>query len=272
MTSTDNDIQTIVETADRAIPPQPVEAGNLYVVPTATGGREVIDLTGDEYLNVPRRKRGTVRVRDIESLGQYWDKHHTPEVSEVYADIDRDQITAVLDAHAAGAAGWAQHRVTLGVQRTRNWKTWTEFDGKYLEQVEFAEHIRANLPDVVDPDGADLLELAQSFQATTEVNFKSSNQLRSGEFELLYSEQVNASAGRDKKITIPAGLKLLLKPYEDNEPGPITAQFRYRLKEGRVYLGYVLNQPEEVLQNAFNALVTKIEDRLDTNVMRGTPA
>jgi uncharacterized protein YfdQ (DUF2303 family) len=266
------DVQAIADLADRSAPPQPVGAGGLYIVPTGEGGRRLVDLTGDEYLDTPRRKTGTVRVRDTNSFGLYWDKHHTSDVSEVYADLDRDQIVAVLDAHAGDTPGWQDHSLVLGVRRTRNWQTWTALDNQLVGQVEFAEHIEANLGDIAEPAGAELLELAQTFQATTAVNFKSANRLTSGERELVYSEQIDASAGRDRKITIPAGLKLALRPYEDNDLTPITARFRYRLKGGSVVLGYVLDQPDDVLRDAFASLVEMVEARIGGPVMFGTPA
>lgn len=270
MTMPDN-VAAVIENAVTGAEPDELAPGSIY------GYRfrervEVVDLTGDQYRETPRRKTGTVQVRDIAAFAQYYAKHSTADVSEVYANLDRNSITAVLDAHAADIPGWAGHRVVLTVRRTRNWETWAELDGKYVDQSTFAEHIEANLPDIAEPDGADLLELCQTFQATTEVSFKSGSLLASGARELQYTENVAASGGRTRQIQIPKGLTLALAPFEDNEPVAVTARFRYRIKEGTLFLGYVLDQPQDVLRAAFDRIIAATQEKTGATIMRGTPA
>lgn len=261
----------IAEAARRGAEPRALAPGQVHAIPTATGV-QIVDLDTDQYRGAPLRKIGTTHVRDIAALAHYYAKHSTPDVSEVYADLDTNRITAVLDAHAITVPGWASHRVVLTVRRTRNWQTWMDLNDKWLGQVEFAEHIEANLPDIIEPDGADLLELAQSFEATKDVAFKSGTLLASGARDLQYTEQVAASGGRTKSIQIPKGLTLSLKPFEDNDALPVTARFRYRITEGELRLGYVLDQPDDVLRAAFDRIIATTEEKIGATVMRGTPA
>ena len=46
-----------------------------------------IDLTGDQYRDFPKRKTGTVTVRNVASFERYYAKH-ADEDSEVFADLD----------------------------------------------------------------------------------------------------------------------------------------------------------------------------------------
>ena len=62
---TDN-VETIVRVAQEATEPSELALGSFYVVTTPAGVQRV-DLTGDEFRDAPRRKTGTVRVRDVHS-------------------------------------------------------------------------------------------------------------------------------------------------------------------------------------------------------------
>lgn len=266
---TENDV--VADIARQSTEPRRLELGGYYVVHTAEG-YDTVDLTGNQYRDQPRRKTGTVTVRDVHSMAQYWLKHANYEASEVYADIAGDLVLAVFDAHEGDTPGWGEHRLAYNLQRTDAWKTWAAYDGKLLAQTAFAELLEARLPDIAEPDGADLLELAQTFEATTSVAFKSGSTLASGARELVYTEQVQASGGRDKKITIPKGITLHIAPYEDSDPIAVTARFRYRINDGQLRLGYALNQPADRLREAFEDVVEKVETTLGVSVMRGRPA
>jgi uncharacterized protein YfdQ (DUF2303 family) len=268
---TRTEADAIAEAGRRGGEPRVLAPGQVHAIPTATGV-QIVDLDTDQYRGAPLRKTGTTNVRDVAAFAQYYAKHSTPDVSEVYANLDANRITAVLDANGADTPGWAEHRLVLTVRRTRNWETWAKLDGEFIGQTAFAEHIEANLGDIAEPAGADLLELCQTFQATTEVAFKSGSLLANGARELQYTETVEASGGRTKQIQIPKGLTLVLAPFEDNEPVAVTARFRYRLKDGHLLLGYVLDQPDDVLRSAFDRIIADTQEKTSTTIMRGTPA
>lgn len=269
---TEND--ALIEVALNSAEPSELTPGKVYGWLSPTSGRvEKIDLTGDEYRAAPARKTGTTVVRDVESFGQYWDKHADGDFAEVYADDTLDTVTAVLNAHGSTVAGWGDHRLAYKLRRTSTWQTWAGHDRDLMGQTEFAEMLEDNLNSIVQPDGAELLELAQTFTANTQVAFKSGALLANGSRELIYSENVEASGGRGgKKIVIPKEIVLALAPYEDNDPMPVTARFRYRINDGHLRLGYVLNGVDEILSQAFTSVVEQVETRIGVEVMRGRPA
>lgn len=241
---TEND--AIIETAILTTEPAELQPGKIYGWLGPNGHVTQIDLTGDEYLEQPRRKTGTITVRDRSSFVEYWNKHANLDAAEVYANIDADVILAVLDAHTSSAAGWGRHRLVYRLHRSRAWNTWAEHDGRLMSQTEFAELLEANLPHIAEPDGAELLELAQTFTAHTAVSFKSGALLANGARELIYSEEVEASGGRGgKKIVIPKQITLVIPVYEESLPSTVTARFRYRINNGDLRLGYVLDQAAE---------------------------
>jgi uncharacterized protein YfdQ (DUF2303 family) len=171
--STEHAAEVIRDLAFGAKEPAELEPGGIYGW-LSEGQVHVTDLTGDEYLEMPKRKRGTVTVTDVASFAKYYAKHSTL-FSEVFADLDAATVTAVLDAHEKNEARWQQHRLTLTLAPTPEWATWTGSDRKMMTQAAFAEFIEDNIADIAADGpctGSDLLEMAQQFQAHTKVEFK----------------------------------------------------------------------------------------------------
>lgn len=252
--------------------PHRLELGGYWALTTPDGIAQ-IDLTGDKYRDRPARKTGVVKVRDVPSFLHYWDKHRYEGASEVYADLDHRTITAVLDAHSADHAGWAGHVLRLGLRHSPSWTAWVGISGKLMGQQAFAEFIEDHRPDIVEPVAADVLELAQSFQATVKAEFKSGTVLKSGQRELQYTETVDASAGKSGRLAIPDHITLALAVFEsDGMAEAVTARFRYRLENGSLRIGVVLDEVDDKVRSAFQAVVDDIDQGVDVPVLNGTPA
>ncbi|MFD5682154.1 DUF2303 family protein [Streptomyces bacillaris] len=267
--------QAIIDIAQAAVAPQALEPGKVHVVALGRGQFQQIDLTGPQHTGVPARKSGATVVRDVNSFLAYFDKHGD-ESTEVYADVESRTITAVLDAHTAEAARWGGHRLELRLRATSAWTAWMGANNDLMSQALFAEFIEDNLVDLVEPDSATMLELAQSFEATTSAEFQSSQRLDSGQRRFSFVEDVQAKAGHKGEITIPATLMLALRPFEGTEPYAVTARFRYRLdrQKGELRLGFKIERPEDTLASAFNDIRALVDDGIPEGiaVLNGAPA
>ncbi|MFD5509154.1 DUF2303 family protein [Streptomyces sp. NPDC127051] len=271
LTSTTSEAQTIVDTAFLAAEPTALDAGKIYAFNTRTGVQK-IDLTGPEHTGIPARKHGTTTVRDAASFAAYFEKHSDPD-TEVYADADRLTVTAVLDAHTASSARWSGHRLQLSLRKTEAWEQWLANDGRLLSQEQFAEFLEDHLPELLDPSAAEMLEIAQSIQGATRVEWQNSTRLTSGQRQFQFVETVSAKAGQKGQLVIPETFTIGLIPFEGSEGYKLTARFRYRLgKEGGLSLGYKLERPGDTLRTAFADVVTAIGEQIDQPVMNGSPA
>lgn len=265
------DFQPIIDTAVLSIQPHEVEPGKVYLVSTPSGP-ETIDLTGDEFKDAPSIKRGSTIVRDAVSFQTYFEKHSDQD-SEVYADAEKLSVTAVLDAHTADAARWRGHRLTLALRKTEAWDQWKAYDDRLMAQVQFAEFLEDHVAELLEPSGADMLEIAQSIQAATKVEFKSASRLASGERQLQFVETIQAKAGQRGQLTIPETFTVGLVPFEGSEGYRLTARLRYRIgRDGELSMGYKLDRPADILRTAFQDVVTAIGEQIDQPVMNGTPA
>ncbi|MBT2508854.1 DUF2303 family protein [Streptomyces sp. ISL-98] len=270
LASTPGEAQTIVDTALLAARPAELEPGKVYAFHTRQGVHKV-DLTGPEHTGTPPRKQGTTTVRDATSFAAYFDKHADSD-TEVYADAERLTITAVLDAHQADTARWSGHRLTLALRTTDAWKQWKELDGKLVSQEQFAEFLEDHLPELLEPAAAEMLEIAQSFQATSKVDFKSGTRLATGQRQFEYVETVTAKAGQKGQLTIPETFIVGLVPFDGSQGYKVTARLRHRIVDTQLRIGYKLERPGDILATAFGDVVTAIGEAIEQPVMNGSPA
>lgn len=260
------DAQAIIDHARLSVEPVQIDPEKTYAVAMSHG---VVVLDTLSLRDRPTRKAGTATLADATSFIEYVKKHELATETEIFADLEKASVAAVINSHASDEAGWGDHRATLVLAYTPAWQAWTKSDRKMLGQVEFAEHIEDRVVDIVRPSGAEMLELAQTFQAKTKVSFESSKRLASGEQQLQYVEESTASAGRKGDITIPDTFDLGLAPYVGGAPFKVTARLRYRMTEGTLRLGYFLDRPEDVLRAAFEAVVESIAQGVSSPVFIG---
>jgi uncharacterized protein YfdQ (DUF2303 family) len=282
VTTIDN-VQAIIDCAYDAAGPAPLAATErFHVVSTPSGGTsKVIDLEQERerFAETPRRKKGTYNVLDADSFVAYLFKHGDND-SEVWADDTKATVVGVLDANTDGSGPrWEQHAVAYQAKKTDAWKAWLAADGKLGSQSDFAELIEDRAIDIVEPAAADMLELAQTFQATIGVNFESSKRLSSGERQLEYRETVDAKAGKAGQLDIPEKFILGVRPFEGADAFKVIARLRYRIVDGALRIGYKLERPEDVEREAFSGVLADIQAQLSGDdavvkapIFRGTRA
>lgn len=259
MTHHETDADAIIEVAQEAVRrPVPITPGEVLATD------EAIILTDTEkFALAPRAKRGTTVLHTARSLTQYVNAHKT-NASALYADVQARRIVAVINDHepldlADGDPGWRDHRAELHLRSTPEWDRWLARNGKIGDQVAFAEHIEDSAMDIVEPEPATMLELAQSISATEKVNFQSADRLADGQRTLIYQQELNATAG-DGNLTVPDTFQIAIAPFEGGARYAMTARLRLRIQGGHLTIGYVLDRVEDTLRAAFDELLTGGED------------
>ncbi len=235
-----------------------------------------------EHLDAaPHRKRGTAQVRDTDGLLAYLDlqmgtldDHGGAAVDRlpvVYYDPEKFSAVAVLNGHTDAGPGWGDHRAELQLQATPEWKAWTGIDRQFLPAGDFAEFIEEWRHTIADPPTGDLLDMVRSFRATTKVAFRQEVVDKSGARALEYVEETAATAGSKGQLEIPDGFGLVLAPFVGADAKALPARFRYRLAEGRVAFGVVLEQPAQVAKAAFDAELARIGQHAPFVLINGRP-
>lgn len=232
---------------------------------------ERIDL--ERYDDKPRRKRGDVTLHDAASFALYFRQHETSGTA-VYADVRKLTVEAVINGHGHSAGdradgpGWGDHRAKLALRHSHEWRTWTANEG-LSGQKEFAEFIEDNYADIHEPDHATMLEIASSIEASSTGQFEGRHRLQDGSVALRYTEQVDARAGQKGDLTIPETFTVGLRVFEGSEPVKMTARLRYRIREGKLAIGYKLERLDDVKERAFENVINKVELESGHTCLRG---
>lgn len=270
-------VDSIAALAFAASEAQTLDKRGLYLATNSDGSRFIVDIRKQlEELaeGRPARKTGSYTVITAEDFIGYLAKHALPE-SELWGNDERGTIRAIINAHMGTTgdgvenyAGHEDHTATLALPFTTDWKEWADSDGKLIPQVVFAEFIEDHLPNFTKPTAADMLELAQTFQAKTKVDFASSQRVKSGETQLTYVENTTAAAGKKGELAIPDTFTIALQVYESGSLYKLTARFRYRITDGNLHLGYRLNRADDVRRAAFDDVAKHVADKAGHAVWR----
>lgn len=260
-----SDTQAVIDITRESVRPKELAAGCIYLVTDVDGTQNVIDT--DAYDETPRWTERTVTFRDVESFGQYLTKHYDTDALEVWADVDRRELVAILDApESYTSPRRCAHVAKLALQHTPEWLGWREMSGRLSSQGDFAEWIEERAADIVEPDPATMLELAQSFQAKTRVQFESASFLADGRRALEYREDVEARAGAKGQIEIPATFALGVRVFVHGEPYKVMARLRYRMRDGALSIGYKLIDPDALVRAAVDDVIEALAPLLPDNI------
>ena len=225
--------------------------------------------------HVPERPRAIVRLRDAASFVRYFNDHKT-DYSRIFAGLDPALFLAVFDEFSAvtpGDAGvwpqadWREFRAAFSVPPSREWLLWHAANRKPMSQVSFAEFLQDNLPDVVQPAGADLLELALNFEAAQSGTYVATQRLQDGSHNLQWRADNNASG----TVKLPEHITLMIPVFENEAPSELQARLKYRVKEGNLSLWFVLVRPHKVLEAAFRSAWERIADGTGAVILLGSP-
>lgn len=220
----------------------------------------------------PRRIVGTINLDTHETLADYVNEHDTLGAARLYADLQALRLTAVINDDNAGVPDWRDHRAVVNLQPTPEWTAWTGRDGKLTDQLDFSEFLEQHAHEIISPDAATMIDVARTFQAKRDVQFRSAVRPADGTVQMAYDETIEGRAGKGS-IDVPDTFVIRAAPFYGAEAVDVTARFRYRITGGDLGVGYRLLHVDRLRQDAFNDLLDDLDDLLDSTVgiRRGHP-
>jgi len=264
------DEQAVIDVATRAAEPNVLDPEKPLGIVVPAGSELVLPDLSD-WREAPTRKTGVYRPATVDAFSQYVEEHLDADASTVWVHPTSGKVVAILDDHAAKKAGWREWCVDLHLAHTAEWNYWIAQDRKMLSQVEFAEHIEGGLEEIAVPDGADLLEIAQTFQMTSGANFRSSIRLSTGIQQFQYDEEGTATAGLTGQLTVPTQILLVVAPFFGEQALRINARLRFRLNGGKLTLGYMLDRPDVIVRNALEKVAETLAEKFPHTYVGDAP-
>lgn len=216
-------------------------------------------------LPAPVRKTGTTQIHDADSFIKLCGLQGDPMESVIYINADYEKqsinVTAVFNDHEPGinnSAGWRDHRAVFSPRFTTEWRRWNEQNGKPMSQTEFGFFLEANLADIHDPAGGEVLTFVTTLQETRKVKYGSSVNLANGMVQLEFVEEGNdATKG---KLEMFRKFTLGIRPFVGGTAYPLEALLRYRIdrNSGEIKFWFDLQRPDRILEDAINDISDKI--------------
>lgn len=222
--------------------------------------RHLIDLQPHEHQ--PRRARGTAKVHDATSFVEVLRQRSLVDEATdggtiLYADAEHHALVGIINDDGPDGPGWRDYRVELALRPTPEWAHWKAGQG-LGEQERFALAIEAGEDEILDPPAGRMLEIAQTFHASIGSRFRQQGRLQDGQVQFLYEEDVEAKAGSNGDVVIPAEFLVEVAPFVGSTAVQVRARLRYRVGNGNLRIGYELVHPEKVEADAFDAVVAEV--------------
>lgn len=206
-----------------------------------------------------------VKVVSVDSFVDYW-RRYSDDESVIFVDDKAHTINAVFDYHS-NLPSWGRHKMTLSLLPTQEWVKWRQNSGKRLAQVEFAEFIQDNMTDVVNPDGATLLEIVTNLSNHRTAKFSSNIRLDNGQVQLTYEEELRGSAMVAGNMSIPQEFELGIRPFARCASYSVGARLRYRITDERTLtIWYEIKRPERIEVDAFEGVLEELTEKIGADV------
>jgi len=279
----DKDLTNIAETLAREMK-QPIEiisepGANIKRLALPPGWKLEERDDDAKLLSCPRRKKSKVRVDDTDSFVDYVKRHGSLSDSTIWciADYKKGKVdfSAILNDHGEdeNKTGWRDHRATFSPAFSEEWARWNEKHKEPFSQAAFAEFIEDNKQDIASvdgsPSGAQMLEMAVTFEANQDMRFKSAIRLQSGGVQMSFTQ--NDDAQTIQKMQVFDRFSLGFPVFWNGDAYRLDARLRYRVREGKLTFWYELIRQDKVLEAATKTLIESIRSKTGNPFFFGEP-
>jgi uncharacterized protein YfdQ (DUF2303 family) len=248
-------------------PQAPVQgpgAGMYAVVPKGYSLESLAD-----FLPRPLRIEQEVVLHDADSFIGYVNEYAKESVSLIFFNGEGEEFVAILDYHEKPETpNWCDHVARFKVRRSVEFETWMNANRKQMTQVDFARFLEENLPDIAEPNSAELLEVALTFEAKKSVEFSSGVRLGNGQIQFQYDEIVRGTAQKGS-IEVPEKFVLGIPIHVNGPAYRIEVRLRWRLQEGKVVFWYEIVRPHRYIEDALKEIRQRIEQETGIGVFAG---
>jgi uncharacterized protein YfdQ (DUF2303 family) len=256
--TTETSPEALIEHGKRQVIQKDIKGIPVFVIPNDMKVVELNELI-EKQLPRPYTLKQNVELLTEESFIEYF-KRYATESSTIFVDDQTSTFTAVLDYHDSPTEpAFKRHIATYKCPQTKEWSSWIKHNNDKFSQEDFALFIEDNLKEIVEPNGADMMQIAATLKAKNNVDFSSGIRLDNGEVQFSYTEKITGLAGVQGQLEIPEKIKLIIAPFLKGPAYNIEARFRYRVAQGGLTLWYSLIRPYACVDDAFSDVCEKIK-------------
>lgn len=261
-------------------------------VPVGWNGRrhEFVSLQRaiEEYRFAPQRVTGTARVDTLRSFIDLVNRHKDWQSALFGKTLwPNPQLLAVIDYHSAASdPRFGRHRVLYEFPVTEEFDIWTKFDGKPMEQDEFAAFLEEHSLELAAPEDAEralyerefrerfatpseLIELSRHLEVHVSSRARQGTRLSSGERVIEFSEEHQNAKG--EPVVIPGIFIVSIRVFVDGEKVRIPARLRYRISGGSISWFYQLYRWRDFVREQVEHDMLTAAKETDLPAYQGSP-
>lgn len=147
------------------------------------------------------------------------------------------QFKSIIDYHgrASEPADWCKHIVVLQLGLSDQFKTWKGINGKMLGQQEFAEFLKDNRLDIIQPSNSTIVELVEELEATVNQTFLGRTETNKGK-ALGFDSDVQTNR-KGVKVEVPEKIVIHIPVFLGMDNFDVECDFKFRAESGRISFG-----------------------------------
>ena len=232
-----------------------------------------VEAVVEKFLPAPRRIKADVKISDLLSFVAYVNKFKFGSTA-IFCSNDGSMV-AVLDYHSDGSdPSWCSHRVSYKPVISPEWTRWMAKNGVSMDQTGLAEFLEENQDLVVEPKGAELLELVQTLEGKNHIDCNSLIRLNNGRTKLEYTEDVQLKGVSN---SVPGGVEFPnqivcgIIPFEGGPAYKVLNRMRYRIANRKLSFWYNVVDQHIIIRDAVRTIIDTVKKETGVEPFVGTP-
>lgn len=274
-----NDIDAVIDLARRGTPIILKDgAGREYLITPEVDmhGRSGSKITPIPSVNpsLPDHIHATVALDDMASFVDYVNTYKAGERLIFARD---NELVAKLDWHTGDDAGGGgtdapsvnMHTARWTIAYSEQWQRWSGISGRWMNQAALAEFLEENMGDVLEPSGANLLEMISNVTSKRKVEFTQSLRLSDGTGKLEYKE---TETGTAMEMRVPTEIQIGVPVFfGDTVADKVRLFLRYDVDGGKLKFMLKMHQAKLILDAALKDRVEQVRAATGAVVLMGAP-
>jgi uncharacterized protein YfdQ (DUF2303 family) len=228
----------------------------------------------EKYLPAPRRLKANVQLANADSFIRYvndFKSEHTRIFAVVPSSNGEPSFLAVLDYHSLGAS-WCEHRATYACRFTEEWKRWMAANRNKMSQSDFATFLEENQKLIVNPTGAELLELVSTLEGQNNMSVEQALKLTNGKFRINWAEDVELKGKvGENSVEIPSVIQAGIQMFEGGTAYRFDNRLKYRVESRRLTFWFEAVDIHLIIKDAVKDVVAAIEQGATIKPLFGQP-
>lgn len=228
----------------------------------------------EKLMPQPARIKADHVFNEVESFAEYF-KEFKQDGTRIFVDDERHLFTSVFDCDHPKKPQWGDHRISLGMQYSHEWKRFKQFNGKKMDQKSFSEFICNNINFVIGPiTGTELFAMAKSLDIKVKGSIEVDESEAKGLKKLVIKDE-SVARGRDtngQMLEFPETLTMKLRVFKNSIEFDVPISLRQRVnpdKTGMIFWIEIkdIETAEEV---AFDKCVEALHEVTGIKPLRGS--